>query len=180
MVEHLFECRHRGPIGSDAGVHGLHAEVGEVVLRVRRRPLVRLDGREARGARELAKGGREQADAAVQVEVPRVGGQLAEGVAHDPIQHRGRGAMDLPEAAGVDTELPLPHELRHDLRLGARPATRTGVVRGTADRADAPVGRQHEVEAPWRSLPHRERDLGDLKQARDNINLILEAAHVGA
>lgn len=26
----------------------------------------------------------------------------------------------------------------------------------------------------------RERDLGDLKQARDNINLILEAAHVGA
>ena len=112
-----------------------------------------------RGPAELAERRGEQADAAVQVEVPGVGihrrRRRSELVRDEPAERLRGQAVHLPEAAGIHAELaaadPLDDHLarlyaagRAARRARGRPAARR---LGTRDDAHAAVRGLHEVDA---------------------------------
>ncbi len=118
------------------------------------------------GAAEFGDRGGEQADAAVQVEVPGLGIQhrvVAIGIAAHRIAHRradGRveglrcQAVHLPESARVHAELPRADALDHRLARFAGSGLRRV---GSRDDPHAPVGGLDEVDAPGPALQTLQR-----------------------
>ena len=120
---------------------------------------------------ELRERRGEQADTAVQVEMPGVGIQdvtvrrggvgdrLPYRAPHGAVESRRREAVHLPESAGIHAELAFAHALRDDLARLSRPAL--GRIRAR-DHAHPAVGGLHQIDAPRSPLMQRQRGALDL------------------